>query len=98
MNSTTTILKSNSENPITLKDLRDMLNNIPEVNLNQPIRWWGEYKGGNVVSITQLNEDFINPSGDGCEPVSVYIDNDEDFDPESEHIELPKGSIMFDVD
>lgn len=81
----------------SLKELRDYLNLLDEKSLNQPIRFWGESKSENIVSIALLHEDFFNPSGEGCEPVGVYLSDPEygqDF-VDGEGISYPAGTILL---
>lgn len=87
--------------PLTWADIKDYANSLSDEELKQPVRYCGEYKGGEVYSIYILNDDFINPSGDGIEPRSYYAESEDPDDremAESEPIVLPKGSILLDVD
>ena len=59
---------------LTYKELKDFLENLSEKQLNQTIKIWVEDYGSheNNFSIGILDEDYINPSGEGAEPVSSY--------------------------
>ena len=65
----------------TFKDLRDRLNNLTDKDLSQPIYLARTDKPSVMVdSLWELEEDHINPSGDGLEPVSAYSTNPDDDD------------------
>jgi hypothetical protein len=48
---------------------------------------------GYITQAEILTEDWINPSGDGVEPVSIYEDNPKDI--EDEPIVLHKGQVLL---
>ena len=68
----------NMEKKMTYRELRDVLNSLSESQLNMPVRWGGENNSGFFTKVWIVEEDQINPSGDGWEPVSAYKD-DPDF-------------------
>lgn len=82
------------------KDLRDYLNAQSEESLMSPVCFWGEYEGKKLPSIAKLNEDFINPSGEGCEPVGVYRNDPEYGDNyvDGEDIVHAAGSLILQTD
>lgn len=90
-------MNGENEQPITYEDLRNFLNQLTPEQLKQKVAIWGENKYHTVYGIEELTDDFINPSGDGCEPVSVYED-DEQFDATSEPIVHEKGTILMAID
>lgn len=57
--------------PITYRDLLDKISALTPEQLAMPVLWCGENRGGPVQGIWILEEDQINPSGDGWEPVSL---------------------------
>lgn len=58
----------------TLGDLLTVLKSLTPQQLMQPIRTWEEGAVGRVYSVDILMDDFVSPSGEGCEPRSVYTD------------------------
>jgi hypothetical protein len=81
-----------------LGQLRTLLNALIQEELKQPIRFWGEDTSGTITSLEILSENYINPSGEGCEPVSAYKD-EEDYEDlyATEPVVFPKGTIVFEV-
>lgn len=86
----------------TLAHLKNFLNSLNEDELKQPVRFWGEEVGGTITSAEILSDDYINPSGECCEPRAPYLKGGEFFeegeDMEDEPIVLRKGAIVFEVD
>lgn len=82
----------------TLGQLKNFINSLNEDELKQPVRFWGEETGGIITSANILSEDYINPSGEGCEPVSIYKE-EPDFEElyQDEPVVITKGSIIFNV-
>jgi hypothetical protein len=86
-------------NPILFAELKARLDQMTPEQLAMPVYWVGEDRGAPIVGLEMLNEDHINPSGDGMEPLSAYAD-DEDF--EAIKAEQPvvarKGQLLLLVD
>jgi hypothetical protein len=78
----------------TFRDLKKVLDTLTEEQLNMEVRWAGDSRGGTMDSIWIVEEDQINPSGDGMEPVSAY-DNDPDFDATDEPVVCKKGTVLL---
>ncbi len=57
---------------LTAGQLKAKLDTLPPETLAQEVIWSGEMRGGIFHGLTVTEEDQINPSGDGCEPVSLY--------------------------
>jgi hypothetical protein len=79
------------------KELKDFANSLTDEQLGQPVHVCGEKFSKKVTSTMILEEDYINPSGDGAEPKSVYAD-DEDFNIESEPVVAEKGEIWLNAE
>lgn len=62
----------------TWYELKKFCNTLEGGQLGQPVKVWGEGFCHTVTSVEILEEDMINPSGDGAEPVSAYLD-DKDY-------------------
>ena len=56
------------------QDLKDFANELNDEQLTMPVRWWGNERGGEMGRAHILKEDYVNESGDGCEPISAYED------------------------
>jgi hypothetical protein len=82
------------EKKFTYRDLKQMINYLTEEQLDLQVRWAGDGRGGTLDKLWIVEEDQINPSGDGMEPVSAY-DNDPDFDASDEAVVCPKGSVLL---
>lgn len=55
---------------MTFRQLRDQLNALPDESLDYKVQWCGEERGGAIGKVWILEEDHVNPSGDGWEPRS----------------------------
>lgn len=84
-----------SEKSITWGQVKEQLNHFTDQQLSQSLFFWGEGKGGNFSSLQVLTEDHVNPSGEGCEPVSVYEYDQELL--EGEPIVFTKGTIILEL-
>lgn len=77
---------------------RDLLRAILRLSLeqlDQPVRWWGDEKGGIVQSVHVLEEPYVDMSeGEGLEPLSVYVGTD-DEEAAREAIELEAGTVIL---
>ena len=58
----------------TYGDLLTELQALTPEQQNQQVRWVNEQGNGKVRSLWTLEEDHIDPSGDGMEPISAYCD------------------------
>ncbi|MFA6057262.1 MAG: hypothetical protein WC756_03615 [Taibaiella sp.] len=76
-------------------ELKNFANTLTEEQLQQPVRIWGESFAADIESVEVLDEDMINPSGEGCEPVSAYADEPETL--EDEPVIYPAGRILLDT-
>lgn len=81
---------------LTTRELRDFLNSATDASLDAPVQWWGENRGGVVALAEVLKEDYINPSGDGCEPKSTYDQNTALRD--GEDVVARAGTLVLHVD
>ena len=78
----------------TYNELKKILDTLDENQLNCPVRWGGEGNSGLIQSVWIVEENQINPSGDGWEPVSAY-DNDPEFDMSDEPVVCSKGTPIL---
>ena len=74
-------------------DLLIQLQRMTPEELKQDVAVIAERGGGFVESVWTADEDQINPSGEGIEPVSTYEDEDEDVSHES--VVVPKGRVLL---
>ena len=80
----------------TWADLKEFANQLDEDQLTQTVRWWGDdEEGGPIKGVDIINDDMINPTGDGLEPRCAYSD-DPEYD--NEPAFLLKGTIMLEGD
>lgn len=84
----------------TWADLKKFANSLTEEQLKQPVKIYGEGHSETASFVEVFKEDMINPSGDGCEPVSVYL-NDPEYGKEyveGETVIYKAGVIMITAD
>lgn len=67
---------------MSFRDLKAELNKMTDMQLDCPVVWWGEDRGGFISRVEILTEDHGNPSGDCVEPLSSYRD---DYDSDEEY-------------
>lgn len=79
----------------SLGQLKAMLDQLTPEQLKQPVRWSGEERSGKIDTMWVLEEDYVNPSGDGLEPVSAYKDEPEAIEAETR---TPAGTVLLLVD
>lgn len=58
----------------TYADLKAALEPLTDEQLNQPVKYWGEEKAGNIEALELLDENYYNVSGECLEPASFYED------------------------
>ena len=79
----------------TYRDLKNALSTFSDKQLDQNAICCGEDDLAlRVEKVWIVEEDQINPSGDGMEPVSSYKD-DPDFDLEQECVVCEKGTPVL---
>jgi len=83
----------------TYRDLKIAIEALTDEQLDMPVYWCGEGRGGTVYDFDVLTEDHVDPSGDGMEPISAYA-SDPDFQEieASEPIVAYKGQLLLFVD
>lgn len=83
-----------STEKLTWRKLKETINEIPDNLLDQTVLWWGEEKGGDVISIDILEENYVRTDY-GYEPASVqeYEEGDEPYP-----VVREKGSAIFSID
>lgn len=91
------LLKS-SPDFLTWGDIKELLDKATPEQLESRALIWNvnneaaEIQGGVIDGFYQADEDHINPSGDGIEPVSAYLNNDDDIT--GEPIVIKKGDFL----
>lgn len=87
---------------MTLRELRDKLNDLRDDQLDAPATFVGESKVGVIQSLWTLKEDYVNPSGEGCEPISTYQgDNLPEGETEDDYdltVVYPKDTVLLTID
>lgn len=79
----------------TYRELKNIIGTFSEEQLDQSVICCGEADNSlRVEKVWIVEEDQINPSGDGMEPVSAYID-DPDVDVEGEFVVCAKGTPIL---
>ena len=82
----------------TYRDLLELLPTLSEAQLNQPAQTVTDLFTAPLITISELwvtEEDQINPSGEGCEPISAYKD-EPDFEVyKDEPVIYPKGTVLL---
>jgi hypothetical protein len=84
----------------TWHDVKRFANVLTEDQLFEPVKVWGEGFCHDITSVQIMEEDHVNPSGDGAEPVSVYL-NDPEYGQEfidGETIVVKKGEIRLEAE
>ena len=80
------------------KQLKEFVNTLTDEQLTQSVRVCGEGFGATIDDINILEEDYIDPSGCGIEPKSLYLESLDSIDREigeSEEIVAKKGTIIM---
>jgi len=84
---------------MTYKELKEQIEKLPTEQLDETVKFIDETGMTKISSLWCLEEDYINPSGDGIEPRSVYEKDGVSYDPEidvsDEPVVLPKGSVLL---
>ena len=91
----------NNEKAITWAHIKSFCDTLTAEELQQPVRFVGESKGGEVFAISKAAGDLFNPSGEGLERVDLYADSEDVSDRETaeeESISFSKGDIFLEVD
>lgn len=83
---------------ITWRELKEFVNKLPEILLDDEVIYWGEEKGGTVNSLMCLEEDYTNVSDEYWEPVSVYKGDKDYEDDIPDSPLLPKGTPIIYID
>jgi len=56
----------------TWYDLKRFCDNLKPIQLGYEVKAWGDHKAFTLKGVEQLEDDFIDLSGEGMEPVSFY--------------------------
>lgn len=75
---------------IKWSDIKEIVNKLPDHILNQSVTIWNssEDSGSLAIAIKLLHEDYHYDGAEGCAPLSVIKDNDEEFDENKEDYHL----------
>lgn len=80
---------------MTYLELEAKLRTLTPEQKAQKVAFSGfERRGGDIESLWIAEEDHINPTGEGDEPISVYAD-DPDFIASEERITVRKGEVLL---
>ena len=80
---------------MTYGELYNQLGKLSVEQLQQEVRTLGsERRGAKIDKLWIAEEDYINPSGDGIEPISAYTD-DEENDVTGEPVVISAGTILL---
>lgn len=96
MDNTAQPIQAKDGQPLTWADLKTFVNQLNEKQLQTKLVWLGEERGGYVSSLKCFEEDYINPSGDGVEPVSAYKNEPEVIEDEEVIYEQGEPAIWVD--
>ena len=55
------------------KELKEFADTLTAEQLQQDVIMWGDELSAQLIDCEVLDEDYINPSGEGCEPRSAYL-------------------------
>jgi hypothetical protein len=78
----------------TYRKLKAIIDTLNDEQLDKEVIWAGEGRGGKAEGLWIAEEDQINPSGDGMEPISSYVD-DLEFNLEDENIVCTKDTPIL---
>lgn len=87
-------MKMKTEEIKTWYDLKKIVNEMTGAQLGMPVKIWSDGWSAKVTELDILEEIYINPSGEGVEPVSFYKD-DEEFDITIEEVVYEKGQAIL---
>lgn len=87
------------------RELRDQLNALTAEQLEQPALAYNEDYTMRIHKVDIIQEDMVNPSGEGAEPASLYCLGCDDPECESsdssahgESIIAKKGDVFIELD
>ncbi len=84
-------------NHLIWKDLKEFVNSLDEKFLEEPVRWWGDDRGGIVSSLDILEEDYLT-GDEGFYPESTWESDEEFGDEFKDELGLVKGTPILWVD
>lgn len=90
---------TNPQDAYTYADLLKELQALTPDQQAQQVRYIGEVGNGKVNSLWVLEEDHIDPSGEGLEPISAYQQGDNPMTEEELAAEQswPAGLVMLSI-
>lgn len=74
MSASETASNTEKETPITYGELLVKLQGLTPAQLAMPVQVASEMGGGTATDLFIAEEDLVDPSGEGMEPVSVYLE------------------------
>jgi hypothetical protein len=64
---------------MTFLELKQRLESLTPEQLAEPVRWWGDERGGTIDDLHVLDEEYVNV-GDGFEPRSTAnVEHEDDI-------------------
>lgn len=92
--------ENGNEESLTWEDIYYFCLTLNTAQLKQNVRVMGDEKGGGIYAISEVQDDLINPSGEGLEMKSIYSngDNEDKEIAEDEDVIVSKGTIIFEID
>lgn len=69
-------------NKITWAELKEIVNKLPDNILRQPVTIWNssEDAGSVAIGVKTLDEDYHFNGDEGCGPISLIKEHDDDFE------------------
>jgi len=84
---------------MTYRELKEQIEKLTPEQLDEQVKVIDETGMYNIGKLWCLEDDYINPSGEGIEPRSMYVEGGDGYDPEydfsEEPIILTKGTILL---
>lgn len=95
-------VENGEDQPLTYGDFKELVNKLSDEQLKQPLRLWGfdgdEGWGALIYGVQELEEDFVDPNGDGFGPLSEYKAAITDFEIDPEDPIYPAGTLILQAD
>lgn len=87
--------KEEARKPITYRQLKEKIDALSEEQLDMQVVWLGDECGGKVVALDVLEENWIDPEGDGLCPESSYKESFDEAEEGQSWEEYVKGAQHF---
>lgn len=83
---------------LTFQKLKDFCNGLTDEQLSEPVRWWGDERGGKVVSAQVLDEDFYRTDEYVTPESEMDWDEYDEEDKADITVAMKKGTPILYVD